>query len=126
MTRINVGIDPSELPRKALLSEHKEITRVPNAVRSGRAKLCDIPDTFRLNKGHIKFFYDKLLYLNNRYASLLAECIKRGYNVTDKTAAFFDLPDELMNDYIPTAEDRELLLERLEERGHTLRRVFAQ
>ncbi len=40
-----------------------------------------IPDKFKLGTGHVKFFYNKLLYLKNRYTSLYNECIKRGFNV---------------------------------------------
>ena len=35
---------------------------------------------FKLGIGHVKFFYNKLLYLKNRYISLYNECIKRGFN----------------------------------------------
>jgi hypothetical protein len=56
MTRINLGICPRRLPRVALLAEHREITRIPNAVRSGRASIRNIPSRFTLGTGHVRFF----------------------------------------------------------------------
>lgn len=56
MTRINVAILPSELPDKLLLSELREIKRIPNMINSGRAKIENIPEKFRLGEGHVRFF----------------------------------------------------------------------
>lgn len=116
MTRINVGILPSELTDKHLLAEHREIKRIPNTIKSGKAIIENIPSTFSLGKGHVKFFYDKLLYLKNRYISLYEECLKRGFNVSNYIEAWNDLPPNLMNDYMPTNSDRKIVLERIEER----------
>lgn len=124
MTRVNVGIHPKELPSKLLLSEHREITRIPNAIKSGRAKLSEenILDTFRLGKGHVRFFYDKLLYLKKRYDDLLFECLQRGFQVTDKTTAFQGIQIDLIwwKDYVPKPIDRKIAIERIRERGFEL------
>lgn len=121
MTRINVGVDPRELPGPALLSEHREMTRIPNAVKSGRANLQQkMPDRFKLGEGHVIFFYKRLGFLSRRYDAVLAECRRRGYDVTDKTGAFRDLPAECMGDYEPDERDREITLGRLAEKGHEL------
>lgn len=120
MTRINVGIDAAELPDKLLLAEHREITRIPNAVKEGKAKIKDIPNTFRLGAGHVKFFYTRLLYLKNRYNTLYRECIKRGFNITDKSSAFDQLPLHTMGDYHPTLFDRKIIIERIESKGFKL------
>ena len=61
MTRINVAIPVEELTREHLISEHREIKRIPNMIKSGRAKIKNIPPKFKLGPGHVKFFYDKLL-----------------------------------------------------------------
>lgn len=118
MTRINTGIDPTELPDKLLLAEHREITRIPNAVRRG-ASMADIPSTFRLGKGHVRFFYDKLEYLGDRYRRLLAECKRRGFNVTDRSSAF----DGMTGSYVETEHDREIVVARIESRGFHLIKV---
>ena len=116
MTRINVGVDPKELCREHLLAECREIKRIPNAIRSGKAKLSGIPDKFTLGKGHVKFFYNKLLYLKNRYESLYAEAISRGYDMTYFGGAWDGVNKSLMNDYVPTERDRLIVMERINER----------
>ena len=116
MTRINVGIKPKELVDKHLMAEHREIKRVPNCVSKGRYSMVGQPDKFTLGTGHVKFFYDKLLYLKNRYEQLYAECKRRNFNVTYYGDAWSQVPQELMNDYEPTDEDRKIIRERIAER----------
>jgi len=116
MTRINVGVLPSELHNKHLLAEHREIKRIPNAIAKGKYNLDNIPDKFTLGTGHVKFFYNKLLYLHFRYLDLYSECVKRGFNVTCYNSCFFHMPDELYNDYNPTKQDRQIILDRIAER----------
>ena len=82
-----------------LIAEHREIKRIPNLVNRGRYSLDNQPDTFKLGKGHVKFFYDKLLYLKRRYDSLFDECRKRGFNVQNYSNAWRGAPKHLMNDY---------------------------
>ena len=77
MTRINVGIPPAELNGRHLIAEHREIKRIPNLVNRGRYSLDNQPKSFKLGTGHVKFFYDKLLYLKRRYDALYNECRKR-------------------------------------------------
>lgn len=120
MTRINVGIHPSELPDKLLLAEHREITRIPNMIRNGRAILTNPIDRFTLGAGHVRFFYSRLGYLRRRYAALLQECRIRGFNVTDKTDAFDNQPGGSLGDYSPTFRDRMLLVERITSKGFQL------
>lgn len=120
MTRINVGINPEELPDKLLLAEHREITRIPNTIKSGKAIIKDIPETFRLGTGHVKFFYDKMLYLKNRYVKLYNECVNRGFNITNKTSSFLDIDPGLMNEYEETDDDRYLLIQRISSKGFNL------
>ena len=116
MTRINVGIDPTELTGKHLLAEHREIKRVPNVIKSGRYNMKGQPSKFTLGTGHVKFFYDKLGYLKKRYIAIHKECLKRGYNVTDFSEAFDGIPKSMMKDYTETKYDRKILQERIAER----------
>lgn len=122
MTRINT-IPPQELCDKHLMAELREITRIPNTIKSGKAIINDIPDTFRLGSGHVKFFYNKLLYLKNRYYSLYDECLFRGFNVSDNKNSFDDLPKPLMNDWVPTEESIILIKERISERMATMKNI---
>jgi deoxyribonuclease (pyrimidine dimer) len=124
MTRINVSVPPKELSDRHLIAEHRELKRIPNAIRSGRAVIENIPAKFTLGKGHVKFFYDKLLFLRNRYELLYEECINRGFKVTYYGNAWADIPVRLMNDYLPTAEDDIIIRERINERTQNPRALM--
>lgn len=76
----------------------------------------DQPAKFTLGTGHVKFFYDKLLYLKNRYEDIYAECIRRGFKVTYYGEAWNNMPEELMGDYNPTERDASIIRERINER----------
>ena len=121
MTRINVGIPPAELNGRHLIAEHREIKRIPNLVNRGRYSLDDQPDTFKLGKGHVKFFYNKMFYLHKRYEALYGECVRRGFNVTYFGESFREIPRALWNDYIETDRDRQIIIERITERLKTMK-----
>ena len=116
MTRINVGIPPADLVNQHLIAEHREIKRIPNCIAKGKYNMEGIPDKFKLGTGHVKFFYNKLLYLKNRYTSLYNECIKRGFNVQNYIGAWDNVPQELMNDYEVEANDIIIIKKRIDER----------
>jgi len=116
MTRINSGISPKQLTNKHLLAEHREIKRVPNLVSRGRYNLKSIPPQFTLGKGHVAFFYDKLLYLKNRYEEIHQECLNRNFNVQYWGNAWDSIPPQFMNDYKPTDNDIKIITERINQR----------
>lgn len=111
MTRINAGIHPSELPDKLLIAEHREITRIAN-VRFSNS--YDGP--FKLGKGHVLFFAQRMGYIKRRYFQLLSECYRRGFKVTDKSAAFEGKDGPDWDD----AEARLLVLERIHSKNFSL------
>jgi deoxyribonuclease (pyrimidine dimer) len=119
MTRINCGIPPRELNNKHLFAEYREMKRIPNCIIKGRYSLKDAPKEFTLGKGHVKFFYDKLLYLKNRNDELKDECLLRGIKITDYSETYdiaISLFPNLANDYIPNDVDREIIRNRINER----------
>jgi len=116
MTRINAAIPPKELVNKHLLAEHREIKRIPNNVAKGRLNIKNVPKQFTLGKGHVAFFYDKLLYLKKRYEEIYKECKKRKFNITYYGDAWNNVPEELMNDYTPTKRDEEIIRQRINEK----------
>ena len=118
MTRINVGIKPQELTDKHLLAEHREIKRIPNCIKKGRYNINSVPSFFKLGKGHVAFFYNKLQYLHNRYLAIYDECKSRGFNVTSFSDAFHDVPFTLYNDYTPTKRDRMIIINRLIDKDY--------
>lgn len=113
-----------ELCREHLVAEYREITRLPNnLVKSLNRKSKpfnphkEIPPEYVLGKGHVKFFYDKMLFLEKRFVQLVNEMNKRGYttNFTDsKIFARFSVG--FYNDYKPTAQALELNRERIADR----------
>lgn len=117
MTRINVGIPPSNLSTKHLIAEHREIKRVPNVVRLGKFNMDNQPKEFKLGTGHVKFFYDKLGYLKRRYISLYEECISRGFKVTNYISAWDGIDVGYMGEYQPTDTDVSIIIQRINERS---------
>lgn len=115
MTRINL-VDPSELCDQHLLAEHRELTRIPNAVARGRFSLVGQPADYKLGEGHVRFFFDKLAFLQRRYAALHEECLARGFRVQNIWPQ--DLPDtpSLWRDYQPTEQTLALNRERITAR----------
>lgn len=120
MTRINVGVQPRELPDKLLLAEHREITRIPNLVSSGKINLEDAPEKFCLGKGHVKWCCLHLLYIKKRYYDLYNECIMRNFKVTNKSSSFVDIKYGVWKDYLPTKQDRQLIIDRIKSKNFTL------
>lgn len=116
MTRINAGIPVTDLVDAHLLAEHREIKRIPNAIKTGKPKLKDIPNEFKLGTGHVKFFYNKLKFLHKRYVSLYNECINRGFNVTNFEESFKNLPDNLYNDWVVNKHSIEIVKQRIEDK----------
>jgi hypothetical protein len=123
MTRINCGIPPAELCDAHLLAEHREITRIPNTLNSGRAKVINIPPKFTLGKGHVKFFYNKVGYIQNRYNEIYEECRRREFNVESKFNSFENIPKHRMNDWSPSPLDIQIINERISERLQTMKRI---
>lgn len=123
MTRINANIPAATLCDAHLLAEHREITRVPNTIKSGRAIIKDIPRKFTLGTGHVKFFYNKVGFIKNRYEALYKECIDRGFDVQSKIDSFDDIPSTLMNDWVASENDNNLIIRRIEERLLTMKNI---
>ncbi|MDO5091438.1 MAG: pyrimidine dimer DNA glycosylase/endonuclease V [Cardiobacteriaceae bacterium] len=102
MTRINL-VPPQTLCDQHLLAEHRELTRIPNAVARNNYRLDGQPADYKLGTGHVRFFFNKLQFLEKRYTALHRECLARGFNVQNRWPD--NLPDtpELWQDYTPTA-----------------------
>ena len=120
MTRINI-VEPSELTDQHLVAEYREIFMVGSSLqRSLQSKSWDIksiPQRYTLNKGHVKFFYNKGKYLSNRYNELQKEMKSRGMN-PDSSRVFKreQWPDELWNEWIPLVEDYKIIRQRIKEK----------
>lgn len=112
MTRINV-VPVTELTNAHLLAEHREIKRIPNCIAKWRYSLVWAPAQYTLWTGHVKFFYDKLGWLYERYVLLYNECKARNFNITNFSQAFEGCPAKLFGGYIPTKEALKINRERI-------------
>lgn len=115
MTRINL-VPPAELCDQHLLAEHRELTRIPNAVAKGKYHLKGQPTEYKLGEGHVRFFFNKLAFLKQRYDALHAECKARGFNV--QYIWNENLPDDptLWQDYQASEQALQLNRQRIRER----------
>ena len=113
MTRINASIQPIELANAHLLAEIRELPRILNTIKSGKAKIENKTDVFKLNSNHTTFFYGRLKYLVNRHKKLVDEAKNRGFNIMDYSESYKGLPPHLYNDWEETEEARQLLKERI-------------
>lgn len=119
MTRINL-VPVETLHVKHLVAEYRELPRVFSLART-----CpDAPKEYVLGSGHVKFFYDKLGFLANRFGQLVLEMRRRGYNPTiDADAMWHKHPkaggsvaEHLYGHYEPTPQAIALSAARIKER----------
>jgi deoxyribonuclease (pyrimidine dimer) len=122
MTRINI-IPTQELADQHLVAEYREMFMVGSSLqRSLKSPNWEKnkktwPEMFTLNRGHVKFFYNKGMYLHKRYEQLIIEMKSRGMK-PDPTRVFkrHQWPDDLYNDWTPTAPEQDIVRERIRER----------
>lgn len=132
MTRLNL-VSPTELSDQHLFAEFREIKMVPKSLRRSlyaRGKedvLRMVPNAYTLNKGHVSFFYDKGVYLKQRYDVLIAEMQRRGMRYNPFALLDPDgMYDEILNphsldarfqkNYTPTSEAIALVRARIIDR----------
>ncbi len=112
MVRVNL-VHPRYLTDQHLIAEYDELLMLIAYIR--RYPNADSINTFRLGKGHMRFFKDKLLYLKRRHDALREEMITRGYKA-EKVIDLSIYPKELINDWIPREEDMLIVKARIAER----------
>lgn len=122
MTRINL-LPVEDLMDQHLFAEWREIKMVPAALRrSLRTRSIDdiirgIPLSYTLNKGHVTFFYNKMLFLYKRYMLLTTELVKRGYKLAEHNADnifFNNIPARFaQTEWKPACRDIEISRQRI-------------
>ena len=115
MTRINL-VPPAELCDQHLLAEHRELTRIPNLIVKGKYHLAGQPDEYTLGTGHVRFFYNKLAFLQRRYHALHDECRARGFKVHNIWPQNLPQDAALWQDYQPSETALALNRARIAER----------
>lgn len=122
MTRINV-VNVSLLSDQHLLAEYKELPRifgyVDKAIKKGlKPKDLNIPKEYVLGPGHVKFFYNKLVYIYARHAQLVWELEYRHFTLQypQLKQNLDDYSPLWVEDYEPTKQAIQLNSERIMER----------
>ena len=122
MTRINL-INPSKLSDQHLIAEYREIFMVGSALQrslkssSWQKTKENLPQYFTLNKGHVKFFYDKGKYLNDRYLKIIKEMKDRGMKPDPKRKFKREQwPNDLYNEWEPNKKDFKIIEQRIKEK----------
>ncbi|MGL5713267.1 MAG: pyrimidine dimer DNA glycosylase/endonuclease V [Paraclostridium sp.] len=123
MTRINASIKPATLTDQHLLAEIRELPRILNTIKSGKAKVENKTDVFKLGTNHTTFFYERLKYLVKRHKDLVNEANFRRFNVMDYSESYKDLPQHLFNDWKPSNEVKQLLVQRISERLRGMKNI---
>jgi len=115
--RCNVGVPPEKLTDQHLIAEYRELPMVFGSLRYNNFIIkSDIPETFSLGKGHMNFFKDKFVYLQNRFYLLKDEMLFRGF------VPKMDFPDisvldrSIRNDWEPTQEANTIIRNRIYEK----------
>jgi len=123
MTRINI-VPVEELSTRHLVAEYREIARLPGNLQTSLSRkykpftFTEIPSAYTLGTGHVKYFYNKMLFLEKRFEALVNEMLRRGYNPTFRDSSIFKVDDaRFYNDYIPTPEALEINRQRIAERS---------
>lgn len=126
MTRINC-IPPEELSDRHLVAEYRELPRVFGLVhkatqRGERPDDPRNPTEYTLGKGHVRFFYPRLRYCENRVRALAREMRRRGMKPQfgDPNLSAL-LGYGFMNDWTPTPEAQALNRARIAEKNRLSR-----
>ncbi|KGG12155.1 MULTISPECIES: pyrimidine dimer DNA glycosylase/endonuclease V [Prochlorococcus] len=122
MTRINL-VEPSTLSDQHLIAEYREIFMVGSALqRSLKSKNWSLtkktlPEEFTLNKGHVKFFYNKGKYLHKRYLAIVDEMKARGMKPDPKRIFKKDQwPQDMYNEWKPKNKDLMIIMQRIQHK----------
>lgn len=115
MVRINI-INPKFLADQHLIAEYDETLMLLGYVkRYPKLELEKIPKNYKLGKGHILFFKNKLKYLEKRFQIIKNEMKKRGFS-TNMNINLKKFDRKLIHDWKPKSSDKEIIKKRLIEK----------
>ena len=122
MTRINL-IKPQYLLDQHLMAEYRELPMVNASLRrsldSPNWPTIKLPKQYTLNTGHVKFFYNKRVFLQERWHLLIAELLRRSFVIIpDQRNVDFSIFDEVPIDAVadawkPTNKDIKININRI-------------
>jgi deoxyribonuclease (pyrimidine dimer) len=113
MVRINL-IDPKKLADQHLIAEYNEILMLLGYVRK-HPEVKNVPTSYRLGKGHLLFFKDKLNYLAKRHNLLKKEMRRRNF-IPTKTINLALYDKSLHNNWKPMKKDIVVINERITQK----------
>jgi deoxyribonuclease (pyrimidine dimer) len=111
--RINL-IDPVKLCDQHLIAEYNEILMLLGYIKKYPG-LDNLPKSYVLGKGHMRFFKDKLDYINKRHKTIKAEMKKRGFQ-TNKGVDLSGFDPNSHGDWNPKTKDYKKIKARLIEK----------
>ena len=118
MTRINL-LSPSELADQHLVAEWRELPRIFGLVKKklDEQKPILVWKKYTMGTGHVRFFYDKLLFLQKRHQALVKESQKRGFKLskTEKISLHV-FPKVYCQDFRPSKADLAISQQRIQEK----------
>jgi hypothetical protein len=117
MTRINVGVEPSELCDQHLIAEYRELPRLWNFQSKSKP-----PSNFKLGTGHVLWCVQYQGMLADRYVAIVQEMKARGFSVS-----YPEPPPGKINGRRPSLQAiqdaRPIVLERLETKYKTMKKL---
>lgn len=129
MTRINL-VRVEDLADQHLFAEWREIKMIPAKVKKlyntkTMGELMElfhnIPNEYTMSTGHVRFFYNKMYFLYNRYLELTEELQRREFNIVRTSPAdifLLGVPELARGSYIPTKKEVLINIGRISERLH--------
>jgi len=116
MTRINIGVHPSEICDQHLVAEYRELPRL-----WGLDSRQKPPTRFKLGTGHVLFCAQYQGTLADRYTALVGEMRRRGFRVSYPDPPPGAIGGKRMSDN-EIQEARPIVMERLREKHATMKR----
>jgi deoxyribonuclease (pyrimidine dimer) len=116
MVRVNL-INPKKLSDQHLIAEYNEILILGTYIKKYPGRK-EIPKDYCLGKGHMKFFKDKIKYLEFRHKALKREMKKRGIQ-TNKSLSFNNCKNinkQNKKQWKPNKKDFEIIKKRIIEK----------
>jgi len=110
MVRVNL-INVRNLADQHLMAEYLEIIMLVEYIRK-HPIVKEMPKTYRLGKGHIIFFKNKVKYLKERHEKLAKEMKRRGFKPTKKLN-LKGIPRKLFNNWKASKKDKKIIKKRL-------------
>jgi len=112
MVRINI-INPKFLADQHLIAEYNETLMLLGYVkRYPLNNLNKIPENYKLGRGHMLFFKNKLKYLKRRFETIKIEMKKRGFSANIKME-LKEFDKRLVKNWEPSSSDKEIIKKRI-------------